>query len=345
MTRFRYFLVSYAVAGRRVLVVGNGEAGLQKLRLLARTEAKLVLVADDPAQELAAFAAAHDVTQIADLADDAISDAALAFVATGDEARDARVAARMRAAGVPVNVVDRPLLSDFATPSIVDRAPISIAIATDGHAPVLAIKLRGMIEALLPQNLGRVCALAARLRQRVRARLLDTVIRRRLWADVLDGGAAKLAMAGNIDAAADVALAAIDDAAATLPLGRVIFIGIGPGDADLLTLRAHRLLLAADVVVHDSGVTEAVLAMARRDVERVRLGRHSDGAAASLLARLGSGGRLVVRLTAGDATASQIGGEIAAVRAAGIDVEIVPGVAGGGGASPRSVQPAARKAA
>jgi uroporphyrin-III C-methyltransferase/precorrin-2 dehydrogenase/sirohydrochlorin ferrochelatase len=345
MKRFRFFPVSFAVAGRRVLVIGNGEAALQKLRLLVRTEAVLTLVAAKPAPDLVEFAAAHDVVQIAEITDDAITGAALAFVAMGDAAIDAQFMARLRAAGVPVNVVDRPQLSDFATPSIVDRAPISIAIATDGHAPVLAIRLRGMIEAMLPSSLGRLGELAVRLRERVRERLPNAVVRRRLWADVFEGRAARFALDGDIDGAADLALAMLDGAAAAPPVGKVVFVEAGLADPDLLTLRAHRLLLAADVVVHDRSVADAVIAMARRDVERVRLDETSSAVSGSMLVRLAGEGGLVVRLIAGVPTADGLQNEIAAVRGAGIDAEIVPGVAAPVGATARNPRLAARRAA
>ncbi|WP_055037537.1 NAD(P)-dependent oxidoreductase [Blastochloris viridis] len=337
--------MSYAVAGRRVLVAGEGEAALQKLRLLVRTEAMLTLVAAAPSPDLAAFADAHGVERTAALTPHRLAEAVLAFIALGDEKADARLAERLRSAGIAVNVVDRPHLSDFATPSIVDRAPISIAIATDGHAPVLAVKLRGMIEALLPPAFGRLGELAARVRERAIDRLPDALARRRVWSALFEGRPAALALAGDIDAAADLAVTAIDRAAVAAPTGKVWFVGAGSGVADLLTLRAHRLLLTADVVVHDGEVPEAILAMGRRDVTRVRLDRRSRAEAGALLVRLGGEGKAVVRLVTGAADATDVDRDTAALSTAGIEFEIVPGVATPRGAPARTARVAARRAA
>ncbi|MFY7960775.1 MAG: precorrin-2 dehydrogenase/sirohydrochlorin ferrochelatase family protein, partial [Elsteraceae bacterium] len=149
MLKFTSFPLSYDVADKPVLVIGAGAQALQKLRLLARTTARLFLFAEKPDADLAAFATEQGVSLLSRAPDDAeLAAASLIFIATGAIDADRALAARARAAGTPVNVVDRPALSDFATPAIVDRAPIAIAISTDGHAPVLALKLRGAIEAM-----------------------------------------------------------------------------------------------------------------------------------------------------------------------------------------------------
>jgi uroporphyrin-III C-methyltransferase/precorrin-2 dehydrogenase/sirohydrochlorin ferrochelatase len=334
VSRFRFFPVSYDVAGRAVVVAGNGEQALQKLRLLARTEAELVLCAVAPSADLAAFAAANAVLHVAAEPDARrLAGAALLFVAMGDEGEDARLALIGRASGVPVNVVDRPHLSDFAVPAIVDRAPVSIAIATDGHAPVLAQKVRALIEALLPPAFGRLGELAARIRDSVNGRLGEGAPRRRFWTGLFEGRAAETALAGELDRAEIIALKALDLAEDRTPEGRVFLVGAGPGAEDLLTLRAQRLLQTADVIVHDALVPEAVISMGRRDAHRVsvgkRKGRHSvaQGEIDALLVRFGREGKRVVRLKAGDPMVyGRAGEEIAALRAAGIGYEIVPGI-------------------
>lgn len=150
MLKFNSFPLSYDVADKPVLVIGGGAQALQKLRLLARTTARLFLFAEELDDDLALFAAEQGVRLIGRAPDDTeMAAASLIFIATGAFERDRALAARARRVGTPVNVVDRPALSDFATPAIVDRAPIAIAISTDGHAPVLALKLRGAIEAML----------------------------------------------------------------------------------------------------------------------------------------------------------------------------------------------------
>lgn len=335
MARFRYFPVSYDVAGRTVLVVGDGEQALQKLRLLVRTQARLVLCSDAPDAALNRFAGENAITLTAGEPTAAqLGTAALMVVATGDAARDARLAALARAARIPVNVVDRPHLCDFATPALVDRAPVSIAIATDGAAPVLAQLVRARIEALLPPGFGRLAALAESLRATVLERLPDGAARRRFWSAVFGGRAAAAALAGEDARARVIALKMLaGDAERETPSGKVFLVGAGPGAEDLLTLRAHRLLIEADVIVHDALVPDAVVAMGRRDATRIavgkRKGHHSVPQAEidALLVRLAREGRRVVRLKAGDPMVfGRAGEEIAALRAAGIDHEIVPGV-------------------
>lgn len=346
MARFRYFPVSYDVAGRSVVVAGDGEGALQKLRLLVRTEARLVLSAPDPTPALAAFVMDHGITRVAAAVSAAtLRDAALLFVATGDADEDARLAALARESGVPVNVVDRPHLCDFATPAIVDRAPVSIAIATDGHAPVLAQMVRAKIEALLEPSFGRLAALAEALRETVLDRLPDNAARRRFWTSIFSGRAAAAALAGENDRARVIALKALADAEATpVPGGKVYLVGAGPGAADLITLRAHRLLTEADVIVHDVLVPDAVVALGRRDATRIPVGKHSGPApeaadVAALLMRLAREGRRVVRLADGDPMVlGHAGEETAALRAAGIDHEVIPGV-------PSTLAPAANHAA
>lgn len=334
MPRLRFFPVSYDVAGKRVIVVGSGAPALQRLRLLARTEARLALHATDPSPELAAYAAGQGVELVAaEPNDGALKGVALVFAATGNALADLWLARRARAAGVPINVVDRPELSDFAMPAMVERAPVTVAIATDGTAPVLAQRLRATIEALLPPGFGRLGELAGALRERVQVALPAPDRRRRFWQHLFAGPAAEAALAGDLSTARGLALGALD-AAAEQPLhGKVYLVGAGPGAEDLLTLRAHRLLQSADVIVHDRLVPEAVVAMGRRDAQRILVGKAKGVASVSqaeidrLLVQLGRAGKRVVRLKAGDPLVFGRGGEeIAALRAAGIAYEVVPGI-------------------
>ncbi len=221
-------------------------------------------------------------------------------------------------AGIPVNVVDRPALCSFISPAIVNRDPIIVAISSGGMAPVLARDIRSRIEALLPPLLGRLAALLASLRTELRATLPDLAARRRAIDRVLAGPAAALALAGNAPAAREAALR--DMAAAQDGTGMVYLVGAGPGSPDLLTLRAHRLLGEADVIVHDARVSDAVLEMARRDAERVSA---APADAAPLLIRLSREGRRIVHLIPGDPGSET---DRAALAAAGIAFEIVPGV-------------------
>lgn len=333
MRKLRFFPVSYDVDGHIVLVIGDGAQALQKLRLLVKSKARLRLISAEPDEELAAFAVSHDIERVALAPCTCLfAKARLAFVASGDERRDEELSAMARSCGVPVNVVDRPQLSDFAVPALVERAPVAVAISSDGFAPVLAQRVRAMIEAALPPRFGLLGVLAETLRSEVMKTFDDGSSRRKFWSRLFDGEAARAALAG--DSARAEALARNELATgAARDKGIVYLVGAGPGAEDLLTLRAHRLLLAADVIVHDDLVPEVVLAMGRRDAERMsvgkRKGRHSmaQGDIDALLIRLARQGRVVVRLKAGDPLVfGRAGEEMAALRAAGIAYEIVPGI-------------------
>jgi uroporphyrin-III C-methyltransferase/precorrin-2 dehydrogenase/sirohydrochlorin ferrochelatase len=334
MARLSALPVSYAIAGRRVLLAGDGERILQKARFLLRSAAAPALFAPDPAPELRDFAgnAGWDLAARMPGAED-LAGCALAFVGSDDPMLESAVAALARAARVPVNVVDRPDLSDFAVPAIVLRPPIAIAISTDGAAPVLAQRIRAAIERLLPPGLGHVAELAATLRATVRAQLPASRARRDFWAGLFDGEAAAAALAGDTARARRLAMRALDTATAAPPAGKVYLVGAGPGASDLLTLRAQRLLQDADVVVHDDLVPEEVLDMARRDARRIAVGKRKGRDSAkqthinALLVDLAQDGLRVVRLKSGDpAIFGRAGEELDALRAAGITAELVPGV-------------------
>lgn len=332
--KLKFFPLAYTVDKTSVLVVGEGAQALQKLRLLVRTKARLTVIAATPSLDLAAFIAEHHLAQAgADSFAALLEDAALAFIASGDAGEDQRLSQQARAAGVPVNVVDRPHLSDFAVPAIVDRAPIAVAISSDGFAPVLAQRVRALIEAALPPAFGRLGALAEEVRSAVTEKFGEAGARRRFWARLFDGEAGRAALAGEAEHARKLALKALAKAESDTPQGFVWLVGAGPGAEDLLTLRAQRLLQQADVIVYDALVPEAVVAMGRRDADRVlvgkRKGRHSASQSEinALLVRLAREGRQVVRLKAGDPLVfGRVGEEMTALREAGICFQIVPGI-------------------
>ncbi len=334
MSRLRYFPISCHVADRLVVIAGDGAQALQKLRLLVRSQARIVLYAPAPEPDLRAFAIEHGVEHVTAEPDGAcLSGAALLFVATGDEAIDTRLSTLARSMRVLVNVVDRPALSDFAVPAIVDRAPVAIAISTDGFAPVLAQHVRALIEALLSPNFGRLGELAAALRAAVTARLPELAARRRFWETLFTGRAADLALAGQLDQATALARADLAKPQPARQAGKLFLVGAGPGAQDLLTLRAQRLLQSADVIVHDALVPDELIATARRDADRICVGklkgRHSiaQWQINEILVRLVASGKRVVRLKAGDPMVfGRAGEEIAALRAAKLSYEIVPGV-------------------
>ncbi|SFZ82725.1 uroporphyrin-III C-methyltransferase / precorrin-2 dehydrogenase / sirohydrochlorin ferrochelatase [Devosia enhydra] len=314
------FPVSVKVAGRKVLVVGGGDEALAKVRLLAKTRADIHVASSAMDVDFSEFA----VTPVsrAPVPCDFLG-AALVFIA--DYGPEGRAAERMaRAAGIPCNVVDRPSRCDFYTPSIVDRAPLTIAISSEGASPVLARLIRARIEAMLPPALGKLASLAGSLRHKVEALIQDGATRRRFY---------EALVTSPVIADATGAEALLLRHAAAEAKGEVWLIGAGPGAEDLLTLRAQRLLQEADVIVHDQLVPAAVVEMGRRDAERIPVGKtkghHSFSQAQinTLLVRLAGEGKRVARLKSGDPMVfGRAGEEIAALRKAGIPYTIVPGV-------------------
>jgi len=331
--RLQVFPAFHKVAGRPVLVVGEGAEAAAKVRLLAETEALIRLVAAAPSRELAELALRYGAElRRRPFRPEDLDGAVLAFAASGERERDAEVVAAARARGIPANAVDIPELCDFYTPAIVNRAPVAVAITSTGAGPVLAQKLRARIEALLPERLGLLARLADSFRGAAEQVLPKGQPRRRFWSAFFEGRVADAALAGQPEEARRLAARLLTEADAA-DKGFVWLVGAGPGAADLLALRAQRILGEADVIVHDALVPDAVVAMGRRDAERIHVGKrkgahsHSQEAINAILVREAQAGRRVVRLKSGDPLVfGRAGEEMAALRAAGIPFEIVPGV-------------------
>ncbi len=307
----RHFPIFMDLHGRRCLVLGTGEAAERKAGALRRCGAEVVQVAHFNPVALDGCA-----------------------VAIGAEAADADIAALVAEAnerGIPVNIVDRPALCSFITPAVVDRSPITVAVSSAGAAPVLARLIRARIEALVPPALGRLAAIVDEFKSEIRRHLPDTALRRRVLERALGGRVADLVAAGDEDGARREMTRQIAEGAE--PSGIVYLVGAGPGASDLLTLRAHRLLGEADVIVHDRLIGDDVLDMARRDAERIYVGKARANHCLpqeginDLLVRLAREGKKVVRLKGGDPFVFGRGGEEAeALAEAGIAFEVVPGV-------------------
>lgn len=335
----RHLPVFMTVTDRPVLVVGGGEVAARKAAMALRAGAQIRLVAERPGAELSELALQGrvEVAQRAFAPED-VAGAVLVYAASGADATDRAVSRAAQAAGIPVNVVDRPELSTFITPALIDRDPIMVAISSGGAAPVLARRVRGWIEALLPARLGRLAELAEAFRGPAAARL-PQARRRPFWERLFDGPAAALALAGDEDAARREMAAALDAAETEpkppggVPVGSVHIVGAGPGDPDLLTVRAQRLLQDADVIVHDKLVSDLILDRARRDAELIFVGKSKSNHSRSqdqinaLLAEQALAGRRVVRLKGGDPFVFGRGGEeLEHLQARGIAVEVVPGI-------------------
>ncbi len=301
------------------LVVGGGEVAARKRALLLRAGARVTEIA--PAlfreQSLEGFA--------------------LAIAATGDEAVNRAVAAAAKARRIPVNVVDQPALCTFILPSIIERAPLVVAVSSGGASPVLARLLRARLESLIPAGYGRLAALAGAFRDQVKARFKPRE-RRRFWERVLQGPIAELVFSGR-DAEARAALqASLEDTRLAFGGGEVALIGAGPGDPDLLTFRALRLMQQADVVVYDRLVSRPVLDLVRLEAERIYAGKERALHALPqddinhLLVRLAREGKRVVRLKGGDPFIFGRGGEeIDTLAAEGIPFQVVPGITAAAG--------------
>lgn len=320
--------------GRRVVIVGGGEQAAQKARLMLKTDAVLAIAAPVLEDELAALVAQGRARHETGPLTPALFDgAAMAFVGTGCPALDVAAHGLAQAARCPVNVVDRPDLCEITTPALVDRDPVVIAIGTEGTAPVLAREIKTRLEVILPPSLGGLAALAGRLRGAV-ARGVAREGRRAFWAWVFkDAPRALWTRGAEREAAATIKAAIAAGGAPRAEQGSIALVGAGPGARDLLTLRAVERLQEADVIFYDRLVDEDVLELARRDAERIYVGKvvgaHAwpqDRINARIVAEARAG-RQVVRLKSGDpGVFGRAGEEVAAAEAAGIPLEIVPGV-------------------
>lgn len=325
--------------GRRCLVVGGGAVALRKARLLASAGACVVVVAKDVQPALAELAAGSGGSAEARSYRGADLDGvALVIAATDDIAVNTQVSIDAQARNVPVNVVDNPALCSVILPSIIDRSPLMIAIGSGGQSPVLVRQLRARLESTIPMALGRLAALVGSLRGRVAQRFADLDERRHFWERVLDGPIAELVLAGREEAAEQELLRQLADDAAPAPVGEVYLVGAGPGDPDLLTFKALRLMQKADVVLYDRLVAPEIVDLTRRDAERIYVGKaraaHAvpQGDINQLLVDLARQGKKVLRLKGGDPFIFGRGGEeIAQLAEQGIPFQVVPGITAASG--------------
>ena len=330
----QHFPIFLAVAGRRIVLSGGGDAALAKLRLLLKTEARLTVIAADVAPEITRWAADGKLTVIrrAMAPGDAIC-AALFYAANEDDVEDARVAAIARVEGALVNIVDNLADSQFITPAIVDRDPVTIAIGTEGAAPVLARAIKADLEARLPTSLGTLARIGKTFRHAVDVLPMGRK-RRDFWSAFYFNAGPK-AIDDKGTSAVIPTLETLLDAhiMATAKSGHVDLVGAGPGDPELLTLKARNALDKADVVIHDRLVTPEILELARREAIIIDAGKEGFGPSMSqsdidaLIVQHAQHGHHVVRLKAGDPTVfGRLDEEIEALEAADISYRIIPGI-------------------
>ncbi len=325
------FPISLDLRQRPVLLVGGGEDAARKIRLLRQAQARVTLLAPALNAELAALVHEGAVDHRAELFSPAALDGFVIVIAADPSVNEA-VSRAARARGLLVNVVDRADLSDFTVPAIVRRGDITIGIATDGAAPMLASRIRAQIEALLPSRLGDLARLAGDFRSNAARLLPDAESRRRFWRRIFDGPAAAQVLEGRLATARETMLRELNRSQ-DQAIGIVHIVGAGPGDPDLLTIAAQRALGAADVIFYDDLVAPALLDRARRDAERVAVGKRKgshriDQAGINdLLLQAAQAGRRVVRLKAGDPYIFGRGGEeVDHLAAHGIEAVVVPGI-------------------
>jgi len=337
-----YFPVFFDLTGQKVLVVGGGDVALRKISLLERTSALITVVAPDVAPELLARAASGKLKlAVREFIPADLDGVRLVIVATSRRAVNRWIANLSESRNIPVNVVDDPEASRFIVPAIIDRDPVLVAVSTGGTSPVLARRLRERLEALIPRRIGELALWLKALRSASRRKLRGTEERRRFFEAIVDGPAAQRFALGDAQGARRIAHQLLaTTSTAPRAAGDVTLVGAGPGDPELLTLKALRALQDADVILHDRLVAPEVLDLARRDAARICVGKAAGTAGTTqeeinaLLVKLANQGKRVVRLKGGDPFVFGRGGEeLQALAKAQINFSVVPGITAALGAA------------
>lgn len=337
----QYFPIFLNLNDRDCLVVGGGQIAARKVSSLLEAGAKVTVVCPELCEELIKLRDAGSVQHRDRLFEDQdIHGQALAIAATDKRDINRHVSELASRQGIPVNVVDQPELCTFIMPSVIDRSPVQIAISTGGASPVLARLLKAQLEAFIPAAYGRLGALVESFREKVKARFGSVRQRRLFWENVLDGQVSQLLFAGREVAAREALEHSVEEARDLEHHGEVYLVGAGPGDPDLLTFKALRLMQQADVVVYDRLVSPPILDMVRKDAERIYVGKaRSDHAMKQeninqLLVRLAKEGKRVLRLKGGDPFIFGRGGEeIDTLTDEGVLFQVVPGITAASGCS------------
>ncbi|NEV62467.1 siroheme synthase CysG [Thiorhodococcus minor] len=325
--------------GRPCLVVGGGATAARKVGSLVRTGAAVRVISPEICDALDRRVKRGELNHLARAFEpNDVAGNTLIIAATDDRAVNREIARLANEQQIPVNVVDDPDACTFILPSIVDRAPVTVAVSTGRSSPVLARLLRTKLESLIPAGYGRLAELSGKYRERVKQRFTDQRDRRRFWDRVLEGAVAERIFAGQLEEAEAVIEQELAPDALERDMGEVYLVGAGPGDPDLLTFRALRLIQQADVVVYDRLVADAILQMARRDAKRIYVGKQRNHHAMRqeeinrLLADLAKDGHRVLRLKGGDPFIFGRGGEeIDTLAAEGVPFQVIPGITAASG--------------
>jgi uroporphyrin-III C-methyltransferase / precorrin-2 dehydrogenase / sirohydrochlorin ferrochelatase len=337
-----YLPIFIQIKNRPCLVVGGGSIAARKVALLRKAHADVTVVSPELCHELQQLNDAGRIKHVARDYDESDLDGCVVVIAATDQRSvNEAVSRRAHQLRLPVNVVDNPDLCSFIMPSIIDRSPVVIAVSTGGSSPVLARLIRTKLEGTIPAAYGRLAALVEGFRDKVKAAFPNVEARRGFWENILEGSVAELVFTGHEEEAKQTLDKAIDEAVEQPEIpGEVFLVGAGPGDPDLLTFRALRLMQQADVVVYDRLVSPAIMEMVRRDAEIVYVGKERDKHTMQqeninqLLVRLAKEGKRVLRLKGGDPFIFGRGGEeIELLAQEGVAFQVVPGITAANGCS------------
>ncbi len=334
--------VFFDIKGKSCAVIGGGDVAARKVAMLLNSGGSVTVVAPELCSALKRLSESGSIRHIqARFASEHLHEAVIVIAATDDKNVNKQVSEIAHAYRLPVNVVDDPDHCSFIMPSVIDRSPVIVAISTGGSSPVLARLLRARLETLIPGSYGRLATLAEKFRSKVKQHFTESSQRRMFWESVFQGPIAEMVFAGREDQASNALLKAIEASATDIkPQGEVYLVGGGPGNPDLLTFRALRLMQQADVVVYDNLVTPPVLEMTRRDADRIFVGKQRANHAMrqeeinQLLVKLAKEGKRVLRLKGGDPFIFGRGGEeIETLSANQIPFQVVPGITAASGVS------------
>lgn len=329
------------VQGQNCLVIGGGKIASRKVFMLLRAGAAVSVVSPELCQDLTIRKDEGEITHIdREFEDSDLDNCMIVIAATDIESINSHVSKLAKSKGIPVNVVDAPDLCSFIVPSIIDRNPVQIAISTGGASPVLARLLRSRLETFIPAAYGRLATLVESFREKVKSKFSNTDEIRTFWEGILEGPVADNLIAGKDKLARELLETAVENAEAPAERGEVYLVGAGPGDPDLLTFRALRLMQQADVVVYDRLVSQGVMDLVRRDAEMIYAGKERNKhtlpqeSINALLVRLAQEGKKVLRLKGGDPFIFGRGGEeIETLTEENVSFQVVPGITAAAGCS------------
>lgn len=330
------------VDGKRTLIVGNGVSAARKADLVLRAGSDLTVVAPELGEELSQLADSYSFRhQKTELCADDLTGCMIVFGCSGDDAVNQNLRELAGAAGIPVNVSDKTEDCDFIMPAVVDRTPLLIAISSGGTSPLLVRMLKARFETTIPAAYGRLAEFAGSYRDRIKVLIPNMVRRRRFWEAMVSGPVAEHIFSSQLEQAESLMETHLEKASASgdkPPAGEVYLVGTGPGDPDLLTFRALRLMQQADVVLYDRLIGEGILNLVRRDAKRIYVGKLKNNHTVSqeeigrMLIELAQQGKRVLRLKGGDPFVFGRGGEeIEALSENGIAFQVVPGVTSANG--------------